>query len=316
MKRLLLATLLAFTPVAASANPNTTDTSTSAAATAPAPAPLADADPALWVVRDDDTIIYLFGTVHMLDGRPWFNDEVKTAFDASNELVLEAVLPENPAAMVPLLQRYAMFSDGRTLSGLLSPEQRSTVEAALRPMGVPLTAFDRMEPWAVSMMLTALSAQRLGLSGDQGAEQILTRAARERGITVGELEGNERQLAILDGIPEASQLRMLVETAEQQADVGAFLQRMLTSWANGDEQGLAELMNESLAEDEALARILLTDRNARWAEWIAQRMQRPGIVFVAVGAGHLGGEGSVQAQLATRGLRSARVPAPASGTGN
>ena len=48
---------------------------------------LPDADPALWVVRDADTTIYLFGTFHLLDGRPWFNDEVKTAFDASSELV-------------------------------------------------------------------------------------------------------------------------------------------------------------------------------------------------------------------------------------
>jgi hypothetical protein len=40
-----------------------------------------DARPALWVVNDEDTIIYLFGTFHALDGRSdWLNDEVMTAF--------------------------------------------------------------------------------------------------------------------------------------------------------------------------------------------------------------------------------------------
>lgn len=67
-------------------------------AAAPAQAAKPDADPALWVVRDADTTIYLFGTVHMLDGkRDWFNDEVKAAFDKSGELVLEADVPADPA---------------------------------------------------------------------------------------------------------------------------------------------------------------------------------------------------------------------------
>ena len=45
--------------------------------------PLPDASPALWVVNDEDTIIYLFGTFHALDGKiDWFNDEVRTAFGA------------------------------------------------------------------------------------------------------------------------------------------------------------------------------------------------------------------------------------------
>ncbi len=60
------------------------------------------------MVRDADTTIYLFGTFHLLDGRPWFNDEVKTAFDASNELVMEAILPDDPAAMQPMIMRYAV----------------------------------------------------------------------------------------------------------------------------------------------------------------------------------------------------------------
>ena len=44
-------------------------------------------------------------------------------------------------------------------------------------------------------------------------------------------------------------------------------------------------------------RMLFTDRNARWAQWIARRLQQPGTVFVAVGAGHLAGKDSVQHKL-------------------
>ncbi|MFL6786992.1 MAG: TraB/GumN family protein, partial [Sphingomicrobium sp.] len=60
--------------------------------TSPAPPP---AEPAMFVVRDADTTVYLFGTFHALDGQSqWFGDRVKNAFEQSNELVLETVIPE------------------------------------------------------------------------------------------------------------------------------------------------------------------------------------------------------------------------------
>ena len=70
---------------------------------------------------------------------------------------------------------------------------------------------------------------------------------------------------------------------------------------------LAAVMNDSLKESPEVTRVLLTDRNRTWAEWIAERMKRPGTVFMAVGAGHLAGAEAVQAQLRARGLKAERV---------
>ena len=94
-------------------------------ASAAAPA-LPDAEPAMWVVKDNDTTIYMFGTFHALDGkRDWFNDEVRAAFDASQEVVLEIVTPDDPAEMRPALMRYALTPAGTpTLTSKLSPAGR------------------------------------------------------------------------------------------------------------------------------------------------------------------------------------------------
>src|SRR3982751_5553403 len=68
-----------------------------AAATAATAAP-DNANPAIFVVRDADTTVYIFGTFHALDGKSeWFNDQVKDAFEDSDELVLETLIPERPA---------------------------------------------------------------------------------------------------------------------------------------------------------------------------------------------------------------------------
>jgi len=53
--------------------------------------------------------------------------------------------------------------------------------------------------------------------------------------------------------------------------------------------------------------VLLTKRNANWAKWISGQMDKPGISFVAVGAGHLAGPTSVQALLPAYGLTASRV---------
>src|SRR4030095_11355745 len=99
---LLSATLFAATP---------------ALAQTPAATPLPDADPAIWVVKDPDTTIYLFGTFHALDGKhAWFNDEVKTAFDKSGELVLEIPPMEDETAIQPLVMKYALDRSGKPLT--------------------------------------------------------------------------------------------------------------------------------------------------------------------------------------------------------
>ena len=66
-------------------------------------------------------------------------------------------------------------------------------------------------------------------------------------------------------------------------------------------------MNEAMATSPETARILLTDRNRRWADTLKARMDQPGTVFVAVGAGHLAGEGSVQQFLAEHGHTAERI---------
>ena len=82
---------------------------------------------------------------------------------------------------------------------------------------------------------------------------------------------------------------------------------MVADWARGDPDALARLMNDDLKASPEVAQVLLYRRNARWADWIKARMARPGTVFVAVGAGHLSGKGSVIDDLAAKGVRVERV---------
>ena len=70
---------------------------------------------------------------------------------------------------------------------------------------------------------------------------------------------------------------------------------------------LAAMIKESAESDPVLADRLFYNRNANWAGWIDERLDAPGTVFMAVGAGHLAGEKSVQDYLAQRNITVTRV---------
>lgn len=324
MKKSLLAILLGLTPAFACAQPVArpqpqenvrVEAAAPAAPERPATPPLPganrDADPALWVVRDRDTTIYLFGTIHLLDGRTWFNDEVKRAFDASRELVLEARLPEDPAALQQMVLRYALDPQGPTLSSRLTPAQNAALNRALGTMGVPAGAFEHIEPWFVSLTLSATLVQQLGLNADNAPETTLTRAARARHMPIGELEGMEFQIRLFDAMPVPLQLAQLTGTLEELDHVREKFEPLLTAWSTGNVAQLSAVTaaNEGTSDnDRALHRIVFTNRNTAWAAWIRQRLAQPGTVFIAVGAAHLAGDDSVQTHLRALGIRSARVP--------
>ncbi|HYI49799.1 MAG TPA: TraB/GumN family protein [Allosphingosinicella sp.] len=316
MKKLFLAAVLALASTAALSQdapapapaPAPVGPAAAPAPAAPAAPPLPDANPALWVVRDADTTIYLFGTIHLLDGRPWFNDEVKTAFDASDSLVMEAIIPADPMSVVPTIMRYGVDTTGRKLSDRLTPAENQALVRAVRPLGIPAAVFDRFEPWFASMMLSATAAQRSGLDAANGVETVLTRAAAERNMPVGELEGLEWQVRLFDNLPEVLQLAELRSTLRQLDNTDQILAPMLAAWSTGDPEALARLMESYGDGSPLLHRVMLTNRNAAWARWIHDRLERPGTVFIAVGAAHLAGRDSVQAVLGAHGIRSERVP--------
>lgn len=267
-----------------------------------------DADPALWVVKDADTTIYLFGTVHVLKpGLGWFDEGVKAAFDKSDELVLEMVQPD-PAAMQGLIMKTALNPEGPTLTEKLPADKREAYGKALADIGVPAAALDRFDPWFAAVTLTVAGLPKLGYDPASGAEHALSAAAKAANKPVIGLETAEQQFGYFDTLPEMLQVKFLVSTVDDYPTIGATLDKMVASWSAGDPETLGKTMNEELSDTPEIAKVLLTDRNARWAEWIGKRMEKPGTVFVAVGAGHLAGPGSVQEQLARHKLAATRVP--------
>ncbi|VWX56971.1 TraB/GumN family protein [Sphingorhabdus sp. 109] len=265
-----------------------------------------DADPALWVIRDEDTTIFLFGTVHILKpGMTWFDEAVKDSFDSSDELVIEMIKPD-AAAMMKIVSELAIDKSGVSLRDKLSAEDRAEYEATMVKLGMPVAAFDPLDPWFASVNLSLIPLARNGYDADQGVEDALLAQARARAIRITGLETPEQQLGFFDNLPEEVQIRFLNFTVDNIDDTADGMEQMVAEWANANIDALGALMNAGL-EDKILYQTLLVDRNRNWAEWVQARMEQPGTVFLAVGAGHLAGDSSLQAILANKGFVAERI---------
>ena len=239
-----------------------------------------DASPAIFVVHDVDTTVYIFGTFHALDGRSeWFKDRVKTAFDNSGELVLETVIPEGPVQIKPRFTGQALTPSASFL------------------------ATTRM----------AISAGRSqGMQVGNGADMVLRHAAEAQGKPVEGLETLELQLDMFNRMPAAQNAPRPkagepIEGASPMQDLSKAMAEMQNAWKHGDQSVFVRMLGQLEQGSPDTYRMMFTERNARWADWIAGRMQTPGVVFLAVGAGHLAGKDSLLVHLAELGIPSARL---------
>lgn len=272
------------------------------AAAAPAPKQL---KPALWKVADADTTIYLFGTIHALPkGLVWLDGPVGKALDSSGELITE--IPDVPAAEQQKTVMAVGLLKGETLRSMMPDADRVAYEALLAKLKIPAEAFDPLEPWLAGITLAVMPYAMAGYGADDGVEAVLRKAAVAKGKKLGALETVDYQLGLFDQLPREAQLKFLGEAVRDFDKSFAIIGTMTDEWGSGDPEGLGKLMNEQM-DDPELADTLLYQRNRNWASWIAKRLDQPGTVFIAVGAGHLAGAQSVQDLLKAQGFASTRV---------
>ena len=264
--------------------------------------------PALWKVADEDTTIYMFGTVHMLpDDVDWNSGVVNNALASADTLVTEVdMTPANEAAAAQMFQEMGTLPEGTTLRSLMNEEQLKTFEAGLAKIQLPAEVVDGMEPWLASLVMLQITTQASGFTPDKGVETVLEAAVGPE-VRREALETIALQVEVFDGLAMDKQLDYLLDFAADPIEGIKMLNTLVDEWAEGDAETVGSIMNEAMEGSPELADRLLYNRNKNWAEWIDARLDTPGTVFMAVGAGHLAGNKSVQDYLKEKGIETTRI---------
>jgi len=273
------------------------------------------AKPALWKLSDADSDVWLFGTVHILDpNMSWHSEAVNAAFMEAGTLILEApVLDTPPAEMQRIVMQHALNPAGTTLSKLLSETGNKKLIEVLVSLGIPEAQaiatkqqFEPLRPWLVGIQLAAMQAQQQGGDPSAGVDTVLEKAAKDAGKSMQYFETVEQQISFFADLSQEKETQMLEESLVQLLEEPDMLKKIVNDWLAGNASSVGDTLKSALDDPEIYA-VLLTNRNKNWAGQIKTIMDGSGQYFIAVGTGHLVGEGSVQEYLAKLGLNAARV---------
>lgn len=266
------------------------------------------AEPALWVAHSATATMYLFGTVHLLKhDTPWRSDKLDQALAKSQGLWLELSDAFDTAAAVPFVRQYGMDLQ-HPLSTRLSPDERNRLDAVIRKEGLGnAAAFESFRPWMAALVISVTHIARQGYDASSGVEKILSDEMTAAGKPIHGLETIDQQLRFFTTLPPDTERQMLDEAMDDVDTEPDKTDAIVTAWMAGDVATLAKLIDQDLSANEPDAyRALVVNRNIAWAKYIEHLLKGSGVSFIAVGAGHLAGPDSVQAQLAKRGIKVRR----------
>lgn len=252
--------------------------------------------PPLWSLSDEDTTIYLFGTIHLMSPEvDWFRGEIRELFNAADTLVVEVDQSElTGEEQRRLLQELAFLPENTELSDLIDEEQMTALTSLLASIGAPREAVERWKPWFAAITVTSVIAQQAGFAPRYGVDATLLRRASETGIEVLGLESPRQQITLFDTLSREEAVYFLQQAIEERAEIVPMFQQMKSAWLQGDLQALGELLLESRRENPQFFDTVYTDRNRAWSRKIASLLEgETGTILVAVGAGHLVGKRSV-----------------------
>lgn len=259
----------------------------------------AAAKPAIWEVRDEDSLMHLFGTVHVL--RPetaWMSDILADALAGAEQVWFE-VDPHRQKDPVLMGRVMPLMLDlERPLSTKLNAALHDRFSEIARSFGAHPDQFEMFRPAPAAAMLASIALTRAGYSPDSGVDKVLRAMVPDADVR--ELETIEQQIRSVCDMTTDQQVRMLEAALNDIADLDR-LDRVVARWEAGDIPELeAILLDDILNHRDFYDRFVLS-RNLAWAEILADELAGAGTGFVAVGALHLVGPDGLPKLLADRG---------------
>lgn len=264
------------------------------------------AAPAMWKVSDDDSRIWLFGSIHVMpQGQQWRTPVFNQILAKADRVYLEADMsPEQQALIGAEAYMRGVYTDGTLLTDVLDDSQEKLLRDVAAEIGLQLGPVLAMRPWMAAQAVTGPVLVASGFLGDGVELQVLPEIAPER---LGYFETGSQQLDVIASGPEAADIAMLMQALEALPRMDVTLFEMLAVWTGGDVDGIEGLMVGELAGVDGFADRLLYDRNLNWLPVIETMLAQNEATLVIVGAAHLAGDRGLPALFEEAGYTVERV---------
>ena len=265
----------------------------------------AEADPAMWVVKDADSTVYLLGTIHVMKpGVTWRSEKLDAALRSSSEFWMET--DANEAVVQTYALNFGMDSRKELASSVGAKNFEKFVTIA-KSHNIPTRDLHQMRPWLATIVLTQAQMASIGYDPALGVDRTLQNESIATGKVVKSFESASDQLGHLADMPDEIAGEMFVQTLQEVGDGEKVIEALQTAWLSGNVKQLQKISADRMRrEAPELFDAIIKRRNDNWVKQIETLMQGSGTQFIAVGAAHLVGKDSLPDQLAKRGYKVQR----------
>ncbi len=267
----------------------------------------AAADPAMWVVKDADSTVYLLGTIHVLKpGVNWRSEKLDAALKSSDEYWMEADIEADPAIAQTYALNFGMDSRNSLASTVGEANYAKLLDLAKR-YDIPTDQLHRMRPWLATMVLARAQVVSIGYDPELGVDRTLEKEAMKAGKPIKPFETAAEQLGHLADMPDKVAAEMLIQTLDEVDGGIKIVDELQAAWLAGDVKRLQRIGPDKMRKEAPeLFDAILLQRNTNWVKQIDTMMKGSGTQFIAVGAAHLVGKDSVPEQLGKLGYKVQR----------
>lgn len=232
---------------------------------------------------------YIFGTMHLIPKDQFlFPESLQDKVKNSDLLVMEiGGLSEQMKGM-----QLMMLEEGNLFDHFTEEQADSIYDYSEKNLGYTEeqlnTMFGKMKPFVLIQLMTKNAFGENPASYEMSLEKI----AKEKEIEVEGLETVEEQMALFDSIPMKDQVKMVMSSLRNVDSSAIETQKLIDAYLKQDIDSLHRYMNQSDSEISGFEDEFLNKRNENWIPLIKQYIKK-NKTFIAVGAGHLGGEKGV-----------------------
>ncbi len=249
-----------------------------------------------WVVEDEDTTVYLLGSIHL--GTPDlypFDKKLVTAFNESDALLVEANILDTKA--LEYYSEKALYTEGKTLKDAVAPETYAKLEQVAKLYDLPMDQLTMQKPWMLSSALSMLAMDdSFGLTPQEmtmhGIDVYFLLNAQLQQKPVIELEGVKAQVDMFDALSPEAQEQSLVAVLDSiispsDENQSKILKEWFTSWNKGNVEEFAKSFQAMEGTPSEFNKMLFGLRDEQMAKKIMNVLEeKEGKYFVVVGSGH------------------------------
>ena len=268
------------------------------------------AQSSVWLVEKDGQKLYLGGTLHVLSSADFpLPDEYEQAYNNSDTLIFETDIKElsNPVNQLAIMTAMT-YTDGRTLQSVLSPEVYQMLSTHMQSRGLALNIFQSFSAGGISLMLTVIELQALGLT-ESGVDEYYYNKAVADNKTLAFFETLDDQLGFLSVLGEGIEDQVVSHSISDLEKLPKLLTEMISQWREGDVEGMDNAMlDEFRSEYPDAYQSLIVNRNTTWLPIIETMLSNDQeSEFVLVGVGHMVGSDGLLERLRQWGYKVQQI---------